>query len=95
MTEFSDPLADAYDKAAEIVARGYKNMFVSISFGGEYINSWDVTAKMEIPLEKQIQQTLNDLKAPGTPLLVDGKLGPKSLTCILNALTILKAAKRP
>lgn len=60
-------------------------MFVSISWGGEYVNSYDV--EPQVSTQDQIKQIQTRLKALGfDPGPVDGKIGPKTLNAILAAL---------
>jgi lysozyme family protein len=83
------PMEEARQRATEIAQHDFNSMFVSISLGGEYINSYDVEAKVPQKTVKQliteVQQRLNAL-GQSPRLQEDGILGPLTLNAILKYL---------
>lgn len=85
------PYQEAQQRANEIALGKFAGMFVTISLGGEYINSYDVEATTVAKMTTEekiaaIQKRLNELKVPNTPLKEDGIMGRVTLSAILEAL---------
>lgn len=89
MTSFEE----AQQRANEIAQHGFTNMFVTISLGCEYCNSYDVEpdmAKMTTEEKvKTIQKRLNELGA-NPQLKEDGVMGRVTMSAILEALKPVK-----
>jgi cell division ATPase FtsA len=83
---------DAVNRAKEIADQGYLNMFVTISLGGEYINSYDVEADVaqngQVTTKEMVRAIQAKLNQQGAnPKLVeDGLLGRRTLNAILSRL---------
>jgi lysozyme family protein len=82
------PYEEAKKTANEIALAKLAGMFVTISVGGEYVNSYDVEATVPTSTKEAIQaiqRRLNELGAK-PKLEEDGIMGRMTLNAILTAL---------